>query len=99
VIEWQLRGIYKIFIRLGSPEFVIRRIAAVHSTYFEGVDIIAEMKGPNSAAIQYVGFTREHRIIGFAIIGFSERPWRFPARNRSMFVSEYQLKPVSRTAN
>jgi len=70
VIERQLRGIYRVFIRLGSPEFVIRRIAAVHSTYFEGVDIIAEMKGPNSAAIQYVGFTRKHRIIGFAIIGF-----------------------------
>ncbi len=70
VIERQLRGIYKIFIKLGSPEFVIRRIAAVHSTYFEGVDIIAERKGPNTAAIQYVGFTREHRIIGFVIIGF-----------------------------
>jgi len=70
VIERQLRGIYKIFIRLGSPEFVIRRIAAVHSTYFEGVDTIAEMKGPNTAAIQYVGFTREHRIIALVIIGF-----------------------------
>jgi len=70
VIERQLRGIYKIFVRLGSPEFVIRRIAAVHSTYFDGVQIIPEMKGPNSAAIQYVGFSRHHRIIGFALIGF-----------------------------
>ncbi len=70
VIERQLQGIYKIFVRLGSPEFVIRRIAAVHSTYFEGVEIIAEMKGANSAAIQYVGFAPEHRIIGFVIIGF-----------------------------
>ena len=47
VIEKQLSGIYKMFIRLGSPEFVIRRIAAVHSTYFDGVQIIPEMKGPN----------------------------------------------------
>jgi hypothetical protein len=65
-----LHGIYKIFVRLGSPEFVIRRIAAVHSTYFEGVEIIPEMKGANSAAIQYVGFAPQHRIIGFVIIGF-----------------------------
>ncbi len=70
VIERQLHGIYKIFVRLGSPEFVIRRIAAVHSTYFEGVEIISEMKGANSAAIQYVGFAPAHRIIGFVIIGF-----------------------------
>lgn len=70
VIEKQLSGIYKMFVRLGSPEFVIRRIAAVHSTYFDGVQIIPEMKGPKSATIQYVGFSRNHRIMGFAIIGF-----------------------------
>ena len=70
VIEKQLSGIYKIFVRLGSPEFVIRRIAAVHSTYFDGVQIMPEMKGPNSATIQYVGFSRNHRIMGFVILGF-----------------------------
>lgn len=73
VIEKQLNGIYKIFVRLGSPEFVIRRIAAVHSTYFDGVQIIAEMKGPNSATLQYVGFSREHRILEFVIIGFFKK--------------------------
>jgi hypothetical protein len=73
VIERQLRGIYKMFVRLGSPEFVIRRIAAVHSTYFDGVQIIPEMKGPNAASIQYVGFSRNHRIMGFAIIGFFKK--------------------------
>lgn len=70
VIEKQLSGIYKMFVRLGSPEFVIRRIAAVHSTYFDGVQIIPEMKGPNRATIQYVGFSRTHRIMGFVILGF-----------------------------
>lgn len=59
-----------MFVRPGSPEFVIRRIAAVHSTYFDGVQIIPEMKGPNSATIQYVGFSRGHRIMGFVILGF-----------------------------
>src|SRR5260370_24038688 len=33
VIQRQLRGIYKIFIRLASPEFVISRVDAVHCTY------------------------------------------------------------------
>lgn len=70
VTEKQLTGIYKMFVRLGSPEFVIRRIAAVHSTYFDGVQIIPEMKGSNAATIQYVGFSPNHRIIGFLILGF-----------------------------
>src|SRR5260370_15347891 len=60
VIERQLRGIYKIFIRLASPEFVISRVDAVHCTYLKDLDIIAEMKQQSSAAIQYVGFAREH---------------------------------------
>jgi hypothetical protein len=70
VVEKQLRGVYKIFVRLGSPEFVIKRIAAVHSTYFNGIQIIPVMTGKNRAVIQYYGFSKEHSIIGFAIIGF-----------------------------
>lgn len=70
VVEKQLTGIYKMFVKPGSPEFVIRRIAAVHATYFDGVQIIPEMKGSKSAVIQYVGFSRTHRIMGFAIVGF-----------------------------
>jgi|SRR5215472_2414329 len=73
VIERQLRGIYRMFVRLGSPEFVIRRIAAVHSTYFDGVQIIPEMHGSNSATLQYVGFSKNHRILEFVIIGFFKK--------------------------
>jgi hypothetical protein len=70
VIERQLRGIYKAFVKLGSPEFVIKRIAAVHATYFEGVPIEVDLPAPRSANIRYTGFQKQHRIMGFAIIGF-----------------------------
>jgi hypothetical protein len=68
--ERQLRGIYKVFVKLGSPEFVLKRIAAVHATYFQGVDIKVEMMGPGNATIRYTGYEKQHRIIGYAIIGF-----------------------------
>ncbi|HMD10587.1 MAG TPA: hypothetical protein VKH63_23860 [Candidatus Acidoferrum sp.] len=35
VIERQLRGIYKAFVKLGSPEFVIKRIAAFTPRIFK----------------------------------------------------------------
>jgi len=70
VIERQLRGIYKAFVRLGSPEFIIKRIAAVHVTYFEGAPIEVEWPAPRSAVVRYRGFQKQHRIMGFAIIGF-----------------------------
>src|SRR5580700_94408 len=70
VIERQLRGIYKAFVKLGSPEFVIKRIAAVHATYFQGVPIDVKLEANNRAFVRYVGFERQHRIMGFAIVGF-----------------------------
>lgn len=49
VIERQLRGIYKVFVKLGSPEFLMKRIAAVHMTYFNGVAIEFTSLGPGKA--------------------------------------------------
>src|ERR1700681_899776 len=73
VIERQLRGIYKAFVKLGSPEFVIKRIAAVHATYFQGVPIDVQLLGPGKAVVKYTGFEKQHRIMGFAIIGFFKK--------------------------
>lgn len=70
VIEAQLKGIYKVFIRLGSPSFVIKRIAAVHATYFHGIEIAPQLKDSNEAVIRYVGFQSRHEVMGYAIIGF-----------------------------
>ncbi|HKW56218.1 MAG TPA: hypothetical protein VJN42_02585 [Candidatus Acidoferrum sp.] len=69
VIETQLRGVYKIFVKLGSPGFVITRIAAVHATYFRGVQIIPEVED-HSAVIKYVGFAKQHDILEYTISGF-----------------------------
>lgn len=70
VIEAQLRGVYKVFIQLGSPAFVVKRIAAVHATYFRGINIIPELDDSNEAVIKYAGFASRHEIMGYAIIGF-----------------------------
>jgi hypothetical protein len=73
VIERQLRGIYKAFVKLGSPEFVIKRIAAVHATYFQGVPIEVQLQGHSKAVVRYIGFEKQHRIMGFAIMGFFKK--------------------------
>jgi hypothetical protein len=70
VIERQLRGIYKIFVKMGSPEFLMKRIAAVHMTYFNGVGIEFTQLGAGQAVLRYTGFEPQHRLIGFTIVGF-----------------------------
>jgi hypothetical protein len=67
------RGIYKAFVKLGSPEFVIKRIAAVHATYFQGVPIEVQLQGHGKAVVRYTGFEKQHRIMGFAIMGFFKK--------------------------
>lgn len=41
VVEKQLRGIYRMFVKFGSPEFVVKGMGAVHKSYFKGVDLEA----------------------------------------------------------
>ena len=69
VVESQLRGIYRVFVKLGTPGFVIDRIAAVHETYFKDIQIIPEIE-KHKAVIKYRGFQRQHAIMQYVITGF-----------------------------
>ncbi|HUI31174.1 MAG TPA: hypothetical protein VLX91_13260 [Candidatus Acidoferrales bacterium] len=70
VIERELSGIYKLFVRLGSPGFVLNRIMTVHQTYFQGVNVEVSEQTAGRAVLRYTGFEKRHRIIGYSIIGF-----------------------------
>ena len=70
LIKRQLTGIYKWFVKLGSPEFVLNRISIVHRTYFQGVDVKVSLPSPGKAIVKYTGFAKQHRLIGLIIIGF-----------------------------
>ena len=70
IIEGQLRGIYKLFIRLGSPEFVLKRLSVIHTAYFNGVAVDLTSLAPGRAVIRYTGFEPQHRIMGHTLIGF-----------------------------
>jgi hypothetical protein len=70
VIEAQLRGIYRVFVKCRSPIFVVQRIAAVHATYYNGIDIFPEARDSNGAIIRYAGLRKRHEIMGYGIIGF-----------------------------
>jgi len=70
VIEMQLKGIYRVFIKYGTPMFVIKRIAAVHATYYHGIEILPQAHEGNGATIRYMGLRKRHEIMGYGIIGF-----------------------------
>jgi len=70
VVEAQLHGIYGFVVKLSSPKFVINRIATIHASYFQGVQIIPEIEDGPRATIKYIGFETHHDIMEYLVIGF-----------------------------
>jgi len=70
IFEQQLSGIYKAFIRFGSPGFVLNVISTVNRTYFRGVGIEVNLPSAGKAVMRYTGLEKQHRLMGFSIIGF-----------------------------
>lgn len=70
IIERQLRGIYRLFVKLGSPEFVLKRISIIHMNYYNGVHLETPSMAPGRAVLRYTGFEPRHRLMGHSIIGF-----------------------------
>ncbi len=73
LIEKQLKGIYKVFVKLGSPEFIINRVSLSQMHYLKGLTIESNMLGPEKARVKYTGFEKQHRLIGFSIIGYYKK--------------------------
>jgi hypothetical protein len=69
-IEHQLRGVYRMFVKLGTPTFVLKRMAVIHQTYFRGVTIEVESIGKRQAFVRYAGFRPQHEILEHVIVGF-----------------------------
>ncbi len=72
VVEKQLRGIYRMFVRFGSPEFVIKGISAVHKSYFKGVELKSEITTGKYVG-RYIGYEQTHAIIEYTLLGFFKK--------------------------
>jgi hypothetical protein len=73
LIEKQLRGIYKVFVKLGSPEFIINRVSLSQHHYLKGLTIESNLIEPEKARVKYIGFEKQHSLIGFSIIGYYKK--------------------------
>ena len=68
--EKHLRGIYHVFVKLGSPEFIVKRTVAAAKTYYQGIEATAKITGPKQALLTFTGYKKEHRIIELSILGW-----------------------------
>ncbi len=68
--EKQLRGIYSAFVKKGSPEFLVEKMAALHTIYLKGIVIESSMVAPGKGKVKYVGFDIKHAVFEYVLIAF-----------------------------
>jgi len=67
-----LKGVYKIFIRISSPQFVISRASQVFSTYYDEAQINIIEKGDKYIKAELIGFEEKDELIIYRITGWME---------------------------
>jgi hypothetical protein len=71
--DFALSGIFRIFVRLGSPGFIVKRASRVFSTYYSSAVLRIPDSGPNHAVAQILEFPEPHRLVERRIAGWMER--------------------------
>ena len=73
IVTKQLSGIYKLFVKLGSPEYIVKKIGLINNSYFKGIDLEIISSSSGNYVGRYYGFDKNHNIFEYIIIGFYKR--------------------------
>lgn len=68
-----LRGIYKMFIRFGSAEYIINRATVILPTYYNPSELKVANSSKNQAVMHIIKFPEMDKIIEMRIGGWMER--------------------------
>jgi len=68
-----LKGIYKIFVRVSSPHFVLSRASSIFSAYYQPADIRVIESAEKKAVLQLSKFHPNEKLIMNRIAGWIEK--------------------------
>ena len=71
--DFALRGVFRFFVRLGSPAFIIKRASRVFTTYYTNAVLRVPESGPSHAVVHILEFPEPHRLVDRRMGGFMER--------------------------
>ena len=71
--EVALKGIYKIFVRVSSPHFVLSRASSIFATYYQPADIKVIESAEKKAILQLAKFHPTEKLIMNRIAGWIEK--------------------------
>lgn len=71
--EYALNGFYRIFLKLGSPKFMIDRAARVFSSYFSESELCVVEASSKRCVMQIMAFPEPYLLLDLRIGGWMER--------------------------
>lgn len=71
--EVNLPTLYRIFYRLGSPLFIMRKAAKVWQVHYDSGELTAVEEGPAAVRLSIVGFAEPHRAHCLSVLGWASR--------------------------
>lgn len=78
--EIALKGVYKIFVMISTPSFMLSRASSIFGTYYQPSDIKIVESSSNHATIEIKGFDQKDIITAYRIAGWMERALEFVKR-------------------
>jgi len=73
IADYDVKSIYKVFLKIASPSFTIKRAPIIFSTYFKPGNMVVVENNSNRAILQITNFSQSDKNIEFAICGWIER--------------------------
>lgn len=71
--EEGLKGIYKIFVKIASTGFVLRKTSQIFGTYYDGASIEVVEQTANGAVFKVSGIEKQGRIFFDRVSGWMEK--------------------------
>jgi len=71
--DYSLTGIYKFFIKLGSPGYVVGKASSILLNYYQPSSMLVIKNEKNLAILHVTDFTEMHKVIEYRIAGWMKR--------------------------
>lgn len=71
--ECSLKGIYKLFVKLGTPEFIVGKAGTIFTTYYQPSVMEISSKGNKTITVSITKFDEPNSIIEYRIKGWIQR--------------------------
>ena len=71
--EVGLKGFYKVFLLIASPQFLLQRASKIFTTFYEPSEVEASIIGSNDAILRIIKFDDIDEAVEYRIAGWTRK--------------------------